>query len=88
MQGVQDMTLHPTFQKLLAPFAPRPKIVTRYIYPPIPDRSHDWCAWYDDDGEEAGRYGYGATEAEAIEDLTEEDVLEFLVRALEPWLER
>ena len=24
----------------------------------------------------------------AIEDLTEEDVLEFLVRALEPWLER
>jgi len=24
----------------------------------------------------------------AIEDLTEEDVLEFLVRTLEPWLER
>ena len=24
----------------------------------------------------------------AIEDLTEDDVLEFLVRALEPWLER
>ena len=24
----------------------------------------------------------------AIEDLTDEDVLEFLVRALEPWLER
>lgn len=48
-----------------------PKIITRNIYPPIPTRDHDWLAFYDDDGEEAGRYGYGATEAEAIKDLTD-----------------
>jgi len=47
------------------------RIITRYIYPPIPDRRYDWMAFYDSDGEEAGRYGYGATEAEAIADLTE-----------------
>lgn len=48
-----------------------PKITTRCICPPIPIRTHDWMAFYDDDGEEAGRYGYGATEDEAIADLTE-----------------
>lgn len=44
------------------------KIVTSHVFPPIPDRSHDWCAYYDGE-EEAGLYGYGATEAEAIEDF-------------------
>lgn len=43
-------------------------IVTQHVYPPIPSRSHDWCAHYDGD-EEAGGYGYGATEAEAILDF-------------------
>lgn len=46
----------------------RPKIVTSFVYPPIPVRQFDWCA-YRDGEEEAGGYGYGATEAEAIADL-------------------
>jgi len=45
------------------------KIVTFNIYPPIPVRDFDWCAWFDDEGEEAGRYGYGQTEADAKQDL-------------------
>ena len=63
--------MNPIFQTLLAPFAPKPsrKIVTSNPFPPIPMRNMDWCAWYDDEGEEAGRYGYGATEQEAIADL-------------------
>lgn len=46
------------------------KIVTVCVYPPIPDRHFDWCAFYDGE-EEAGNYGYGATEAEAIADFIE-----------------
>lgn len=42
------------------------KINTHFVYPPIPSRQYDWCAWFDYDGEEAGKYGYGPTEAEAI----------------------
>jgi hypothetical protein len=43
-------------------------IRTSYIYPPIPDRRCDWCAYYDGD-EERGQYGFGPTEADAIKDL-------------------
>lgn len=46
------------------------KIVTSYINPPIPIRSNDWCAHYDGE-EEAGFYGWGATEAEAVADFIE-----------------
>jgi hypothetical protein len=46
-----------------------PEIVTSHIFPPIPDRSMDWCAYYDGE-EERGDYGYGPTEQAAIEDLT------------------
>lgn len=46
------------------------KIITSNIYPPIPDRSHDWGAYYDGK-EEDGYKGFGATEAEAIRDLVE-----------------
>jgi hypothetical protein len=46
------------------------KIVTSFVYPPIPTRNSDWCA-YIDGTEESGRYGWGATEQEAIEDLME-----------------
>lgn len=45
------------------------EIVTSNIYPPIPIRDYDWCAWFGDEGEEAGHYGYGRTEAEAKQDL-------------------
>ena len=47
---------------------PKPKIVTHYVYPPIPWRDFDWCAFRDGE-EEKGGYGYGKTEAEAIADL-------------------
>jgi hypothetical protein len=46
------------------------KIVTRFEHPPIPTRSFDWCAYYEGE-EEAGDYGWGPTEADAIEDFTE-----------------
>lgn len=45
-----------------------PRIVTVVLHPPIPIRSHDWCA-YRDGEEERGRYGYGRTEQEAIDNL-------------------
>ena len=43
-----------------------PKIITRNVYPPIPDRRYDWTAYRDGEEEHAG---WGATEAEAIADL-------------------
>lgn len=46
------------------------KIVTEHIFPPIPIRTHDWGAYYDDMGEDSP-VGYGETEAEAIKDLQE-----------------
>lgn len=46
------------------------RIVTSFVCPPIPYRGNDWCA-YRDGQEEAGGYGYGETEAEAIQDLLE-----------------
>lgn len=45
-------------------------IATTNIYPPIPDRRFDWCA-YDDDVEE-GTQGFGETELEAIMDYAEQ----------------
>lgn len=56
------------------------KIVTRHVNSPIPIRTHDWCAFYDGE-EEAGDYGWGRTEAEAIADFkanqTEAEYLEW-----------
>lgn len=46
------------------------KIVTSCQFPPIPIRDFDWCAFYEGE-EEAGGYGYGRTEAEAIADFRE-----------------
>jgi hypothetical protein len=43
-------------------------IVTTYVCPPIPTRSMDWCAHYDGE-EEAGGYGWGRTEDEAMQDF-------------------
>jgi hypothetical protein len=47
------------------------KIVTSRCDPPLHMRRCDWCAWYEDEGEEALRYGYGCTREEAIADLKE-----------------
>ncbi len=51
------------------------RIRTTFVFPPIPDRSHDWSAIDEDtyDGAEdsrtRGQIGYGRTEQEAIADL-------------------
>ncbi len=44
------------------------KIITWFAHSPIPDRSRDWAAYYEDQQED-GQYGWGKTESEAIEDL-------------------
>lgn len=43
-------------------------IITRFISPPVSDRSHDWVAYRDGD-EEEGLQGFGATEAAAKQEL-------------------
>ena len=50
-------------------YPPR-KIITEHVYPPIPIRTSDWCAYYDYVGPEAGQ-GWGATREAAISDLKE-----------------
>jgi hypothetical protein len=45
-------------------------IKTEFVNPPIPDRSKDWCA-FPEGQEEAGPYGWGRTEEEAIESFME-----------------
>ncbi|WP_300396347.1 hypothetical protein [Henriciella sp.] len=52
--------------------AHEPKIVTHYDPPPVPWRSFDWCAYDDRTHDMDTPCGYGATEAEAIEDLMEQ----------------
>jgi hypothetical protein len=44
-------------------------LIVENVYPPIPDRSFDWCA-YDLDSPE-GPQGYGPTKERAIEDFNE-----------------
>ena len=46
------------------------EIKTSYIYPPIPSRDFDWCA-YIDGREESGLQGYGRTAEAAIAELME-----------------
>lgn len=51
------------------------QIRTTYWAKPIPPRQFDWEAWRDgDEPDDNGRmpYGYGRTEAEAIDDLIEQ----------------
>jgi hypothetical protein len=43
-------------------------IITSFVYPPIPWRQFDWCAYRDPEHQP---YGYGRTEAEAIADFLE-----------------
>ena len=50
------------------------KIISVWVYPPIPWRNFDWSA-FRDGTEESGPVGYGRTKEEAIADLlqTEEE---------------
>lgn len=45
------------------------RIITSFQYPPIPIRTHDWCAYRENDVEDSSRYGWGRTEEAAIHDL-------------------
>lgn len=45
------------------------EIVTHCVYPPIPIRDFDYCAYYR--GEEDGNNGWGKTAQAAIEDFLE-----------------
>lgn len=47
------------------------RLVTSFVFPPIPMRKFDWCAHYDDP---EGLCGWGETEQEAIADLIEQEV--------------
>lgn len=52
--------------------ANRGKVIISFIYPPIPWRHMDWCAYFDgDEPDDDGHMlcGYGETKAEALEDL-------------------
>ena len=55
------------------------KIVTSFEYPPIPIRSFDWCAHFEDyeppdsDGVGGGLIGWGRTAQDAIKDLLEQE---------------
>ena len=51
------------------------KIITKAIYPPIPDNNHDWEAYYED-WDIGDPIGYGKTEQEAINDLKEKKRIE------------
>ena len=45
-------------------------VQTEHVFPPIPDRRFDWCAYRDP---EHHLKGWGRTEAEAIADLETEE---------------
>ena len=53
------------------------KIITSYVFPPIPLRQFDWCAYRDSyeppdsDGVGGGLIGWGRTEQDAINDLVQ-----------------
>ena len=50
-------------------------IVTQYVYPPIPDRSHDWSATRTS-YEPGDNIGFGRTEQDAIDDLLQWEAME------------
>jgi hypothetical protein len=71
--------MHPLFRDILeAHGAPKArKVVTDYVYPPIPTRDFDWQATWDDydpdpECSRGQNVGWGRTEAEAVADLYRE----------------
>lgn len=46
------------------------KVITTFVFPPIPDRRFDWQA-VEAGTEESGPVGNGRTEAEALADLAQ-----------------
>lgn len=63
-----------SFRTMLNQFSSAtPKIITHYVYPPIPWRTEDWLAYHDGDDDKPHRYGWGATEEAALADLMQLD---------------
>lgn len=52
---------------------PKPRIITSFVYPPIPMRYFDWCAYRDGYEEPGNPCGWGSTEQIAIDDLLEQE---------------
>lgn len=50
----------------------RSKIIVAHVWPPIPLRDYDYCAYHDGE-EETGHYGYGPTREKALADLARLD---------------
>jgi len=61
-------------------------IITVYCHPPIPVRDYDWCSYRDGDQETAGRYGWGKTEHEAIDDMRRLDRERFEEQQAQMWI--
>ncbi len=55
------------------------RIITSHVFPPIPDRRWDWCAYRDGREEDTNAYGWGPTEGAALADLErlEKEVAEY-----------
>lgn len=47
------------------------KIKTLHVFPQIPMRGHNWCAW-EDGADPESHHGWRATEEEAKEDLIQQ----------------
>jgi hypothetical protein len=45
------------------------KIITQHVFPPIPCRHFDWCAYIDGREEDSWLYGWGTTERAALDQL-------------------
>jgi hypothetical protein len=43
--------------------------IVSHVFPPIPDRRWDWCAYRDGMEENTHAYGWGTTDEEAIADM-------------------
>jgi hypothetical protein len=48
-------------------------VVLKQVYPPIPDRRWDWCAWHDGEEEDTHHTGWGPTPEQALADLARID---------------
>lgn len=47
------------------------RLIVSPVYPPIPTRSFDYCAYLEPNVEAPKRYGWGASEEDALEELLE-----------------
>jgi hypothetical protein len=58
-----------SFKQLINVYGELVSVTTEHIFPPIPYRGDDWCAYYTIDQDDSPDCGWGATPEDAIEDL-------------------